>query len=78
MLTHSSCPQKISHRIFLTIFHKDDNIVILKPDKGNGVGGLDRTNYAKGILGIINDTHEFKELHNDPTIIIEDKLQHFL
>ena len=35
---------------------KNKNIVILKPDKGNGVVILDRSDYDQDILKIINDT----------------------
>ncbi|XP_068707422.1 uncharacterized protein [Montipora foliosa] len=35
---------------------KNKNIVILKPDKGNGAVVLDRSDYDQGILKIINDT----------------------
>ena len=34
---------------------KNKNIAILKPDKGNGVVVLDRSDYDQGILKIIND-----------------------
>ena len=46
---------------------KNKNIVILKPDKGNGVVVLDRTAYDSGILKIISDTSKFKVLTEDPT-----------
>ena len=38
-------------------FRNKKNIVILKPDKGNGVVVLDRTAYDSGICKIINDHH---------------------
>ena len=40
------------------------NIFILKPDKGNGVVVLDQTDYDQGILKIINDSGQ---LRNIPT-----------
>ena len=43
------------HRI-LKELRKNKNIVILKPDKGNGVVILDRVEYDKGLFKIINDT----------------------
>ena len=54
---------------------KKQNIVILKPDKGNGVVVLDRIAYDNEILNIINDTSKFKE---DPTLLREGRLQRFL
>ena len=41
---------------------KNKNIVILKPDEGNGVVVLDRTDYDQGILKIINDTSKFRPI----------------
>ena len=63
-----------THKI-LTNLRKNIDIVVLKPDKGNGVVVLNRTDYTKGIMDIINDTHKFKELDNDPATIREGKLQ---
>jgi len=50
----------------------------LQPDKGSGVGVLDRNAYDGGILKIINDTSKFKPLGNYPTLNQEGKLQRFL
>ena len=57
---------------------KNQDITILKPDKGNGVVILNKTDYIKGISDILNDSHKFKELTIDPTINREGKLQRFL
>ena len=62
----------------LNQLRKNKDIVILKPDKGNGVVILNRKDYNKGILDIINDADKFKELDNDPTMSREGKLQLFL
>ena len=53
-------------------------IIILRPDKGNGVVILDREVYNNSCLGIINDQSKFKHLPADPTISREAKLQRFL
>jgi len=53
-------------------------MVILQPDKGNGVVILDRNAYDRGILKIIHDTSKFKPLNNDPTLNREGLLQRFL
>ena len=52
---------------------RNKNIVILKPDKGNGVVVLDRTAYDGGILKIISDTSKFKLLAEDPTLLREGR-----
>ena len=71
-------PKDIKTHKILKNLHKNNNIVILKPDKGNGVVVLNRADYIEGILNIVNDTYKFKELDNDPTVIREGKLQRFL
>ena len=58
--------------------HKNKDIVILKPDKGNRVVVLNKLDHIKGINDIINDKQNFKELSTDPTIKREGKLQRFL
>ena len=57
---------------------KNQDITILKPDKGNGVVILNKTDYIKGISDILNDSHKFKDLTIDAIINREDKLQRFL
>ena len=57
---------------------KIQNIVILKPDKGNGVVVLDRIAYDNGILKIINDTSKFRPIKEDPTLSREGRLQRYL
>ena len=66
-----------THKILKNL-HKNKDIIILKPDKGNGVVILNKIDYVKGIYDIINDKNKFKELNNDPTINREGKLQRFL
>ena len=57
---------------------KNKNIVILKPDKGNGVVVLDRSDYDQGILKIINDSSKFRPIKEDPTLSREGRLQRLL
>ena len=54
------------------------DIVIVRPDKGNGVVILDRDIYDRKILEIINDTAKFKKLKDNPTLTREGQLQRFL
>ena len=56
----------------------DKSIVILRPDKGNGVVVLDRNQYDNAIKEIISDITKFKELPEYVTIKREAKLQRFL
>ena len=65
------------HRI-LKELRKNKNIVILRPDKGNGVVIWDRVEYDKGLFKIINDTTKFRVLTSDPTLTREGKLQRYL
>ena len=58
--------------------HKNNNIVILRPDKGNGTATIDRDVYIQKIFEIIKDRTKFKELSTNPTIIKEGQLQRFL
>ena len=66
-----------THKVLHNL-RKNKDIVILKPDKGNGVVILNRTDYSKSIMDIIGDSHKFNELVSDPTISREGKLQRFL
>ena len=53
------------------------NIVIITPEKRNGVAILDRYIYDWKILEIINDTAKFKKLKDNPTLTREGQLQRF-
>ena len=57
---------------------KNNNIVILQPDKGDGTVLMDRDVYIRKIFEIIKDCTKFKELSTDLTIIREGQLQRFL
>ena len=65
------------HRI-LKRLKSNSNIVIMKPDKGNGVVILDRVVYEKSIHNIIDDRSKFTKLQQDVTIKREKQLQRFL
>ena len=54
---------------------KNKNIVILKPDKENGLVVLDQSDYDQGILKIINDTSKFRHIKENPTLSREGRLQ---
>ena len=54
------------------------NIIITKPDEGNGVVILDWKIYDNAIQEIISDTSKFEKLNEDPTLKREASLQRFL
>jgi len=56
----------------------DQNIVIVKPDKGNGVVILNKADYNTSLMSIISDTNKFKLLEDDPTLKREGQLKRFL
>ena len=59
-------------------FRKNRDIVITKPDKGNGVVILDRKLSNDAIQEIISDTSKFKKLNEDPTLKREASQKCFL
>ena len=65
------------HRIIQNL-RKNIDIVIMKPDKGNGVVILDRKLYNNAIEKIMLDTAKFEKLNEDPILKCEGSLQHFL
>ena len=56
---------------------KNKDIIITKPDKGNGVVILNQQLYTNAIQEIISDTSKFEKLNEDPTLKREVSLQHF-
>ena len=64
------------HRV-LPNLNKNKDIVITKPDNGNGVVMLDRKLYNKAIEEIISDTSKFENLNEDPTLKRKPSLQRF-
>ena len=65
------------HRVLRNL-RKNKDIVITKPDKGNGVVILDRKFYDSAIQEIIADTSKFERFIEDPTSKREALLQRFL
>ena len=65
------------HRVLWNLC-KNKDIIITKPQKGNGVIILDRKLYYNAIEEIISDTSKFEKLYEDPTFKREASLQHFL
>ena len=65
------------HRALRNIRNNKD-IVITKPDKGNGVIILDQKLYNNAIEEMISDTSKFQKLSEDPALKREALLQRFL
>ena len=59
-------------------FRKNKDIVITKPDQGNGVVILDRKLYDNAIQEIISDTFKFEKLNKNPTLKLEASQERFL
>ena len=51
----------------------DSSIVVLKPDKGNGVVLLDRSDYDAKMCSILSDSSKFKLLSEDPLRITQKR-----
>ena len=72
-LKNTLCEHKI-----IKILRNNKDILITKPDKGNGVIIVNRAIYMSSLYEIINDTSKFLKLPSDPTIWKEGELQRFL
>ena len=57
---------------------KNNQIVIIRPDKGNAVVILNREHYNRMILDIVSEKTKFREISTDPTLKREGQLQRFL
>ena len=57
---------------------KNKDIIILRPDKGNGVVVLDKLAYNNAISDLLSDDTKFKKLQSDPTLRREGQLQRYL
>ena len=65
------------HKILKRLKHNKD-IIILRPDKGNGVVVLDKVVYNKAMVDLLSDNSKFKSLESDLTLCREGQLQWFL
>ena len=76
--SHRPTTADLKKHSILRSLRKNRDIVILKPDKGNGIVILNRTAYDNGLFRIINDSSKFKPISKDPTLTRESRLQRFL
>ena len=61
-----------------TLASMSKTLWILKPDKGNGVVILKRSDYVNSLNSIFNNPSKFSRLNNDPTNTRLTTLQHYL
>ena len=71
-------PRVLRQHQVLRNLRNNKNIVITKPDKGNGIVILDGKLYNNAIEEIISDTSKFEKLNEDSTMKREALLQIFL
>ena len=60
---------------------KDKSIVIMRPDKGNGVVLLNTCDYKNKVYEILNDSSKFERIHDDALLTMlnkEEKINVFL
>lgn len=81
-----------SYKIFSCVFKKGDisllrtlasnkDIIVTRPDKGNGIVILNRSDYIRSVTSIISDTSRFLEITEPISkfcIKVEDKVNNFL
>ena len=68
-------PYKYQKIIDHISWNKD--IILIKQDKGHGVVILDKKDYIKKYIDIL-DSKRFKKLKKDPAKTLENKMQHTL
>ena len=71
-------PADLKQYNILRNISKNKDIIVLRPDKGNGVIIMDRQVYKNSCNIIISDQSKFKRLDKDPTLFREAKLQRLL
>ena len=54
------------------------DLVITRPDKGNGVVIMNRKDYNKSMYDILKDKNKFRKIDKDPTLTKEGQLQRFI
>ena len=56
---------------------KNKDIIILRPDKGNGVVVLHKVVYNNAISDLLSEDTKFTKLQSDPTLRREGQLQRY-
>ena len=75
-------PLRKEHLRTISELKRDNNIILTRPDKGNGVVVLNRDDYNKKMLAILSDTDKFERIGevetHDNTTLQERALQAYL
>ena len=61
-----------------TIKNLRKTLVIMKPDKGNGIVLLNEDDYTKSMEHLFSDKNKFKQLDSDPTLTRLSSLQSYV
>ena len=75
---YESLPRILCQHRILRNLSKNKDIIITKPNKGNGVVILDGKLYNNAIDEIISGTSKFEKLNKDSSLKREASPQHFL
>ena len=78
LYNYKPSPRLLCQHCVLRNLRRNKEIIITKPNKGNGVVILNRKLYDNAIEKIISDTSKFEKLDEDPTLKREALLQRFL
>ena len=78
MYNYKPSPHILHQHCILRNLRKNKDIVVTKPNKGNGVVILDQNLDNNAIEEIISDTSKFEKISEDPTLKRQSSLQHFL
>ena len=57
---------------------RSKDIVITRPDNGNGIVDMDRVIYNQEIYALLSDKNKFKKLSEDPKMLLQGQLQRYL
>ena len=71
-------PRILRQHCVLRNLRKNKDIIITKPNKGNGVVIFDQKHHDNAVRKIISDPSKFEEVNEDPTLQREASLQSFL
>ena len=75
---YKPCTRILRQYRVLRNLRKNKDIIITKPDKGNGAVTLDQKLYKNFIEEIISNTSKFEKLNEEPTLKRKASLQRFL
>ena len=76
--TSKPSQSSLNKRGILKKLQRNEGIIIVKPDKGNGVIILDRNTHHNSLLTLISDASKFSRSRGDETVRREGSLQRFL